>query len=50
MIIEITKRWKSCGQNGNPKILNRRSKTLNIRNWLPLILINGEAKRKISKP
>lgn len=28
---------------------NLRSKTLNIKNWLPLILINGAENNKINK-
>ena len=37
------------GQNGNPNILKRRSSTLNIKNWFPLILKNGEVTKKMSK-
>src|SRR5690606_30437515 len=41
IIMEITNKKKSWGQNGNPKILKRRSKTLNIKNWFPFIFIKG---------
>lgn len=47
--MDITNKWKSCGQKGKPKILKRRSNTLNIKNWLPLILMNGAEKRKSNK-
>ena len=49
MIMEMTTRWKSWGQNGKPKRLKRRSRTLNSRNWLPLIRINGAENRKASR-
>ena len=38
--------WKSCGQKGNPKMLNLRFTTLNIRNWLPFIFTNAPATKK----
>ena len=45
MIIIITTRWKSCGQNGNPNILKRRSRTFNKMNWFCRgFLMNGDTK------
>ena len=48
-IIEITTKWKSWGQKGNPKKLNFLSSTLNSKNWLPLIFIKGAENRKANR-
>src|SRR5690606_41222727 len=49
IIMEMTNRWKSWGQKGNPNILKRRSNILNIKNWLPFIFKKGDTNRNASK-
>lgn len=47
--IASTNRWKSCGQNAIPNMINFRSKMLNNIRGCPLIFINGPLNNNASR-